>query len=90
MPWSSAPHSHTQDELIHMVSGSITLGSRRVEPGDTLAIAADTRYGFRGDDAGFVFINYRRDASQQWLGHDQPLLLEGGAANGLTPVMDVL
>jgi quercetin dioxygenase-like cupin family protein len=88
--WESAPHSHTQDELIHVVSGAITLGRRRVEPGDTLAIAADARYGFRGADDGFVFINYRRDASQQWLGHDKPLLLEGGAVNGLTPVMDLL
>jgi len=88
-PYVSAPHSHTQDELIHVVSGSLTLGSRHVGPGDTLAIAAGQRYGFRGPDEGFLFLNYRADASEQhW--PDKPGIMEGGAINGLEPVWDML
>ena len=86
----SEPHSHSEDELIHVVSGAIVLGSHRVEPGDTLAIAAGARYGFRGDEDGFVFVNYRRDASQQMWGRDVPPRLEGGAVNDMTPVMDLI
>jgi quercetin dioxygenase-like cupin family protein len=89
-PYESAVHSHTQDELIHVVAGGIRLGRRRVGPGDTLAIAAGTRYGFRGDDDGFVFVNHRRDASYQcWPGVAERRL-EGGEVNGMTPVMDLI
>ena len=88
--YESEPHSHTQDELIHVVSGSILLGRRRVGVGDTLAITAGARYGFRGDDDGFVFVNYRRDASQQCWPGDRPPRVEGGAVNDMTPVMDLI
>jgi hypothetical protein len=88
-PYTSEPHSHTEDELIHVVSGGLTLGRRRVGPGDTLAIGAGVRYGFRGDDVGFCFLNYRADASEQhW--PDRPPLTEGGAVNGLDRVWDML
>jgi quercetin dioxygenase-like cupin family protein len=89
-PYESPVHSHTQDELIHVVAGGIRLGRRHVGPGDTLAIAAGTRYGFRGDDDGFVFVNHRRDASYQcWPGVVERRL-EGGAVNGMRPVMDLV
>ena len=88
--YESEPHSHTQDELIHVVSGSILLGRRRVGVGDTLAIAAGARYGFRGDQNGFAFVNYRRDASQQCWPGNVPPRLEGGAVNNMTPVMDLI
>lgn len=86
----SAPHSHTQDELIHVVAGGINLGRRHVGPGDTVAITAGARYGFRGDDDGFVFLNYRRDASQHIAGSSSTPRMEGGAVNDMTPVMDVM
>jgi quercetin dioxygenase-like cupin family protein len=88
--YRSEPHSHTQDELIHVVAGGINLGRRRVAPGDTVAIAAGARYGFRGDDDGFVFVNYRRDASQQMWGSGSTPRMEGGVVNDMTPVMDVM
>jgi quercetin dioxygenase-like cupin family protein len=87
--YRSEPHSHTQDELIHVVAGGIDLGRRRVAPGDTVAIAAGARYGFRGDDDGFVFVNYRRDASQQMWGGASTPRMEGGVVNDMTPVMDL-
>jgi quercetin dioxygenase-like cupin family protein len=87
--YRSEPHSHTQDELIHVVAGGINLGRRRLASGDTVAIAAGARYGFRGDDDGFVFLNYRRDASLQLLTHGTTPRMEGGVVNDMTPVMDL-
>ena len=89
-PYVSAPHCHSQDELIHLISGSIFLGRQELVPGDTLAIGADVRYGFRGADTGFRFLNYRRDASFQSWPDDRPHRMEGGLANGLEPVMDLI
>jgi quercetin dioxygenase-like cupin family protein len=88
--YRSEPHSHSQDELIHVVAGGITLGRRRLGPGDTVAIEAGARYGFRGDGDGFVFVNYRRDASRQMWGSATAPRMEGGAVNDMTPVMDVV
>jgi quercetin dioxygenase-like cupin family protein len=88
--YQSEPHSHSQDELIHVVAGGINLGRRRLGPGDTVAIAAGARYGFRGDDDGFVFVNYRRDASQQMGGSATIPRMEGGAVNDMTPLMDLI
>jgi len=88
--YRSEAHSHTQDELIHLVAGGVNLGRQHLGPGDTVAIAANTRYGFRGDDDGFVFVNYRSDASQQMWGSDIPPRMEGGLVNAMTPVMDLI
>lgn len=87
--YTSEAHSHSQDELIHVLDGSIRLGNRVIGPGTTLAIAADQRYGFVSDN-GFAFINYRRDASTMTTDRTQPPRTEGGEANGLTPVMDLV
>jgi quercetin dioxygenase-like cupin family protein len=88
--YRSEPHRHTQDELIHVVAGGINLGRQHLGPGDTVAIAAGARYGFRGDDDGFVFVNYRRDASQQMWGSGIAPRMEGGIVNDMTPVMDLI
>lgn len=90
VPYASPAHSHSVDELIHVVAGEIWLGRRRLGPGATLAIAADRRYGFRSGPEGFAFLNYRADASQQTLGRGTPPVMEGGRVNGLEPVMDLL
>ena len=61
--YSSAVHSHTADELIHVLKGKIRVGSQWAEPGDTLAIPADVRYRFTTGPDGYGFLNYRADAS---------------------------
>jgi hypothetical protein len=61
--YGSQVHSHTADELIHVLTGSIRIGSTWVEPGDTLAIPADVKYRFESGDEGYGFVNYRPDAS---------------------------
>jgi uncharacterized cupin superfamily protein len=85
--YESAAHSHSQDELIHVLHGELQLGAHRVGPGDTLAIAKDVRYRFRSD--GFAFLNYRRDASHQTIDRANPPILEGGEVHGFTRVMDL-
>jgi mannose-6-phosphate isomerase-like protein (cupin superfamily) len=62
-PYGSQVHSHTADELIHVLTGSVRVGSTWVEPGDTLAIPADVKYRFQSGGSGYGFINYRPDAS---------------------------
>lgn len=89
-PYVSDTHSHSTDELIHVLWGELRLGSQVVRPGDTLAIDADRRYGFRSGPDGFGFLNYRRDASQQTIERGAPPRIEGGLVNGLTPVMDLI
>ena len=85
----SDAHSHSQDELIHLLWGELRLGSQVARPGDTVAIAADRRYGFRSGPDGFGFLNYRRDASEQTVERGSRPRMEGGLVNGLVPVMDL-
>jgi quercetin dioxygenase-like cupin family protein len=85
--YESAAHSHSTDEIIHVISGEVAMGAYRLEVGDTLCIAKDVRYRFTSD--GFAFLNYRSDGSYQKIGRDQPPILEGGAVHDFTPVMDL-
>jgi len=86
--YRSAPHSHSTDEILYLLRGTIHVGSYRLDPGDAVAIAGDRRYAFRSGADGFAFLNYRRDASEQTTAGGEPLL-EGGRARGLTLVNDV-
>lgn len=56
--YRSAAHSHTQDELIHLLEGEISLGSHHLRPGDSLCIPADTRYRFESGEDGYRFLNF--------------------------------
>ena len=80
-------HSHSSDELIHVLDGSIAVGKRVAGPGATLAIAAGQRYGFKSD--GFTFLNYRPGPAVMTVDRDAPPIEEGGRAHGFDAVMDV-
>ncbi|MBV9119824.1 MAG: hypothetical protein JOZ39_03875 [Chloroflexi bacterium] len=56
---ASAPHSHSADEIIHILEGHLFLGGRRFEAGASLCIPADTRYKLSGGDEPFAYLNYR-------------------------------
>jgi quercetin dioxygenase-like cupin family protein len=60
--FDAASHSHSEDEIIHVLSGSLQVGPQRVDAGMSVAIPGDRRYGFRAT-APFSFFNFRRDAS---------------------------
>lgn len=81
----SAPHSHSADELIHVVTGEVHVGRRVLGPGSTIAVAAGRRYGFRSP--GFGFLNYRPHVATHT--RDGVTMEEGGRAHGFAPVMDV-
>jgi quercetin dioxygenase-like cupin family protein len=84
----SPAHSHSQDELIHLLSGEITVGRNTLGPGDTLYVQAGRRYTFTGGSEGFSFLNYRRDASLHAIVRGGEPKLEGGAAHGFRHVAD--
>ena len=80
--FESSAHSHSQDELIHVLRGEIRVGRRVVGVGDTLWVAADRRYKLYSGDNGVHFINYRRDASVMTSpNYDGPLLEAGESTN---------
>ncbi|HLY84527.1 MAG TPA: cupin domain-containing protein [Acidimicrobiales bacterium] len=70
--YRSAAHSHSQDELIHVLEGELLLGSYRIGPGDTLAVPANVRYRFETGERGYGFLNYSPDSSVYQLAADEP------------------
>ena len=80
---TSAPHSHSSDELIHVLDGELVLGSLHVRAGETLAIAGGQRYGFRTTGA-FRFLNYRPCAAT--MTRDGVTIEEGPLAHGFERV----
>ena len=83
----SLPHSHSQDEIVYVAAGSLTFGARLVPAGSAIAVPADRRYGFRGDEAGFALLNYRPGPSYFSGSDGAPAFLEGGRATGMAPVV---
>jgi hypothetical protein len=81
-------HTHTQDELIYVVGGSVVVGGVEHGPGTCLAIPALTRYSLTSGDHGFAILNYRRDVSVQAYRAGEPEELEGALARGGTVVND--
>ncbi|MCY3862413.1 MAG: hypothetical protein OXG67_10680 [bacterium] len=86
--FESSAHSHSQDELIHVLRGEIRVGRRMVGVGDTLWVAADRRYKLYSGDDGVHFINYRRDASVMTSPKYDGPLLEAGEPTNMTWVND--
>ena len=86
--FESSAHSHSQDELIHVLRGEIRVGRRVVGVGDTLWVAADRRYKLYSGNDGVHFINYRRDASVMTSPNYDGPLLEAGEPTNMTWVND--
>jgi len=85
----SSPHSHSEDEIIYLLSGEIQVGQTILKSGDSIGIAGDRRYRFKGGEHGFGFLNYRRDASYMSIEKGKPPFLEGGALHDFNKVMDL-
>lgn len=72
--WSNGPtnapaHSHSHDEMIHVLTGALRVGPITASAGSTIAIPAGRFYAFRTDEA-FSFVNYRRELSWIKMGSD--------------------
>ena len=81
------PHSHTQDEIIYLIDGSLRTGARRYGPGTALSIQGGTRYALDGPPGGHRFLNFRTGVSYQ-TNAGQPPRLETAAARDGTYVGD--
>lgn len=88
--YESPIHSHSQDELIHVLRGEIRVGSLALGPGDTVFIAADQVYRFKAGDAGFAFLNFRADASLMSMRETGKTIVENGAATGMARVAQAM
>jgi quercetin dioxygenase-like cupin family protein len=60
--YTGTAHTHSEDEIIHMLDGELQMGPTTLTPGVSVAIPANRLYSFR-TPAGFRFVNYRRDAA---------------------------
>jgi hypothetical protein len=58
----SASHIHSEDEVIHVLNGTMRVGPIRIPAGLALAVEGGRRYGYR-TDGRLRFLNYRRDVS---------------------------
>jgi hypothetical protein len=81
-------HTHTQDELIYVIDGSVVVGGIEHGAGTALAIPAHTRYSLVSGDGGFAILNFRRDVSMQAYRPGEPDELEGALARGGAVVND--
>ena len=75
-------HTHTQDELIYVVGGSVVVAGVEHGPGTCLAVPANVRYSLTSGPEGNAFLNYRRDVSVQGYAPGEPTELEGALARG--------
>jgi mannose-6-phosphate isomerase-like protein (cupin superfamily) len=92
-PGRSRAHTHSVDEIIYVVSGTMRLGKRLLGPGTSLCIGGETRYAQAAGPGGCTFLNYRRDESQQqYFGPGEPdyLLPETALGRGGHVVGDVV
>ena len=74
-PFVAPSHSHSEDEIFHILDGEMRIGGHRLTPGMSVAIPGGRRYGFRLPK-GCRFLNYRRDASTATFAPGSPPMLE--------------
>lgn len=79
-PRQGPAHHHSQDEIIYLLDGSVSLGSLGAEPGAILCIPADVRYRITAGPAGYRFLNYRSGPAAQVYERDSAPQLENVAA----------
>ncbi len=73
-------HTHSQDEIIRVMSGELRVGRVRVSAGMSVAIPGEHRYGFR-TPGPYSFLNYRRDASLYVASPGSTPIMEGAEAS---------
>ena len=82
-------HHHSEDEIIYLIEGGITMGAYEFHEGSALCIPGDARYAFTGLSGGHKFLNFRRDVSHQTNDRAQPPVLETAAARDGELVDDI-
>jgi quercetin dioxygenase-like cupin family protein len=82
-------HHHSQDEIIYLIAGTMRLGAYELAAGTALSIPAHARYAPKAGEGGHVFLNFRRDVSEQVYARSEPALLETALSRGGELVDDV-
>lgn len=75
-------HTHSADEIIYVLDGTITMGSYTLGPGTALCVPGDVRYALVGGPDGHSFLNFRRDVSEQVYARGSAPILETALARG--------
>jgi hypothetical protein len=88
--YRSAPHSHSADEILCVITGGINFGKRHLPAVTAIAVPGDRKYGFVSDDGGFGMVNYRRHVSYFSGSDGREPFREGVDVAGIEPVGDRL
>ena len=64
-PRAGRPHSHSADEIIYILDGTMHLGANELHGGAALSIPGQVRYAEGSGDDGCVFLNFRREVSDR-------------------------
>lgn len=62
------PHTHTENEVIYIVEGDLTVGDRLCGPGTVVYMEKGTEYGFTVGKKGVRFLNIRNGLAQFQMG----------------------
>lgn len=81
-------HHHSEDEIILLLEGELSMGAHHFSPISALSIPGDVRYALVGGPDGHRFVNFRRDVSWQVYARDSEPLLETALARGGRPTGD--
>lgn len=83
-------HTHTAEEIIAVVRGSISLGAVGLPVGHAVHIPAGTRYAVTSGPDGHAFLNFRAGPSRQRYAGEDVDLEETARARGGRSVDDVI
>jgi uncharacterized RmlC-like cupin family protein len=83
------PHTHSEDEIIYVLGGVITMGSYRLDAFTALCVPGDIRYALADGGDGHRFLNFRRDVSEQVYARGSEPLLETALSRGGRVTNDV-
>ncbi len=66
-------HSHSQDEIIYILEGAVTIGKRQLGPGHVMFIKGGTQYKFDTGTDGVRFMNVRPGPSNYHMVGKEPI-----------------
>jgi hypothetical protein len=84
------PHEHSEDEILFLVEGGISLGSQQVPLDHAVFVPANTRYAVNCGAVKHAFLNYRAHASTQLVEGDTEPMVENALERDGELVGDVI
>ena len=75
-------HAHASDEIIYILEGELRIGRKRLGPGASVFVGAETLYGFRAGPQGVRFLNFRGDGNTSFITREEYLTARGHESSG--------